>query len=148
LDVKIICRKENYENYRQMLERAGFSIVPEADLVLSEQDRSADAFLGETDGRLELVGYDRIVSIESFGHTIVLRTLHQEFLLREKLFEAENLLRDRGFLRIGKSTIIAKAGIRHIRPSLNGRFDLMMKNGQVLVVAKTYAKAFRAFIGF
>ncbi|HAQ56597.1 MAG TPA: LytTR family transcriptional regulator [Acholeplasmatales bacterium] len=148
LDVKIICRKENHEIYQQMLERAGFTVVSEANLVLREQDFALDAFLGEAKGQFELIPYSRIVSIESFGRTIVVHTPNQDYTIREKLYEAEDLLRERGFVRIGKSIIVAKAGISNIRPSLNGRFTLTMKNAQQLSVSKSYGKSFRTFIGF
>ena len=47
-----------------------------------------------------------------------------------------------GFLQIGKSTIVNIRYVNHILPDLNMRLNLVMENGEKLVVNRSYKKAF------
>ncbi len=141
LKIKIICKEENYGKYRQMLEKSGFTISKDATLLFKEEDFIQDSFIGEQDGEFEIVHFSKIIFIESFGRDIVLHTQNKEYSIREKLFEIEGILAERGFIRINKSTIVSK-------PTFNGRIDLQMKNNKKVSVSKNYNKKFRSYIGF
>ena len=148
LEIKIICKKENYEKYKQLLEKSGFVISNNANLLFKEEDYSQDSFIGEHSNEYEIIHFSKVIYIESFGHNIFLHTLEKEFRIREKLYEVEGLLSDKSFIRINKSTIVSKGGIKKIKPSLNGRIDLILKNDKVVYVSKNYSKQFKEFIGF
>lgn len=148
LKVRIVSKQENYETYKSMLEKAGFTISDDADLVLKETDFVQETFLGEKDEQLEIIHVSKIVMFESFGRTIILHTLKDQFKIREKLYELDNILDNHLFIRINKSMIIAKAGISKIKPYINGRIMLMMKNGMILSVSRSYSNDFKRFIGF
>lgn len=148
MEIKIICKKENYEKYKQLLEKSGFVISNNAKLLFKEEDYSQDTFIGENSNEYEIIHYSKIIYIESFGHNIILNTLQNEYKIREKLYEVEGILMDKNFIRINKSTIVSKSGIKKIKPSLNGRIDLVLKNDKVVYVSKNYSKQFKEFIGF
>lgn len=148
MKIKIICVQENYSQYKKMLEKSGFEVSTNADLVFKEENYSQDTFIGELEGEYEIIHYSKIIFVESFGHNIVLHTKTSSFNIREKLYQVEGLLQDKGFLRINKSTIVSKAGIKKIKPSINGRFDLILKTNHTVYVSKNYNKQFKEFIGF
>jgi two-component system response regulator LytT len=148
LEIKIICKKENYEKYKKILENSGFVISSTAKLLFKEEDYDQDTFICENENAYEMIHYAKIIYIESFGHEIFLHTMTDHFKIREKLYEVEGILMDKGFIRINKSTIVSKQSISKIKPSLNGRMDLVLKNGEVVYVSKNYSKQFKQFIGF
>lgn len=148
LEIKIICKRENYEKYKQLLEKSGFVISNNAKLLFKEEDYSQDSFIGENSNEYEIIHFSKVIYIESFGHNIILHTLDKQFNIREKLYEVEGLLADKNFVRINKSTIVSKGGIKKIKPSLNGRIDLLLKTGEVVYVSKNYSRQFKEFIGF
>jgi len=148
LKVRIVAKAENYETYKALLEKAGFTICEDAELVLKENDFIQDSFLGEADGQLELVPIPNIILFESFGRTIIMHTLKKQFRIREKLYELDHILDDRLFIRVNKSMIVAKSGIAKIKPYINGRIMLLMKNRMVLTVSRNYSADFKRFIGF
>lgn len=148
MEIKIVCKKENYLKYKKILEESGFVISNNAKLVFKEEDYSQDTFIGESNNHFEIIHYTKILFVESFGHSIVLHTMHNEYSIREKLYEVEGLLEHKQFIRINKSTIISKAGIKKIKPSINGRFDIILKNDKIVYVSKNYNKQFKEFIGF
>lgn len=148
MNIKIICKKENYEKYKNLLKKSGFVISNNANLLFKEEEYSQDTFICENSNEFEIIHFSQIVYIESFGHDILLHTIQKEYKIKEKLYEVEGILFDKGFIRINKSTIVSKQGIKKIRPSLNGRMDLMLKNGKTVYVSKNYSKQFKEFIGF
>ena len=148
LKVKIIASKENYDLYKEKLESAGFIISNDADLVLKETTFTQDTFIGNKEDKYEIIHYSKILYFESFGHNIVLKTLNAEYSVKEKLYEIEAILLDKFFIRVNKSQIINKFGIKEIIPSLNSRINLKMKNGDIVYVSRSYTQRFKEFIGF
>lgn len=148
MDIKIICKRENYETYEKMLISAGFNVSSSAKLTFKEDDYEQDTFIGNDKGKFELVHYSKILYFESYGHEIIMNTLTKEYLIREKLYEVEGLLSNKGFIRINKSTVVNKFTIKEIIPTINSRLYLNMKNNKQLVVTRSYSLAFKEFIGF
>lgn len=148
MKVRIICKEENYEKYKTMLEKSGFKVSRDATILFKEEDFIQDSFIGELNGEFEIIHFTKIVFIESFGRNINLHTITDNYVIKEKLYEVEEILSDKGFIRVNKSMIVSKNGIKRIKPTLNGRIDLLMKNNEKITVSRNYSKRFRNFIGF
>jgi len=148
VDIKIKCKKENYDTYAQMLKSAGFTISMDAELSFREDNFIQDTFIGKKDEVYEIIHYSKIVFVESFGHEIILHTLDKRFNIKEKLFEIEGVFEDRGLIRINKSQIINRDMIKEIRPSFNSKLTLLMKNGVLVDVTRNYLIKFKEYIGF
>lgn len=148
MNVKIICKKENYETYAKMLEKAGFTISEDSDLIFKERNYHPETIIGRYNNNYEIIPYQQIIYVTSYGHEVFLYTQEKEYLIKEKLYEIEGLFEEQGFIRINKSTVINKHQIKEIRPKLNMKFQLLMKNGSVLDVTRSYYNRFREFIGF
>lgn len=147
MKVKIIAKDENYTIYKDMLEKGGFIIDDKAELVLKE-DLHQDVFLGMSNGDIIPIPYNEVLYIESYGRDVYINTMNGFFKLKNRLYEVDESLKNSGFLRISKSVIINKAGIESIKPIINSRFELIMKNKEKVTVTKSYRKIFRTFIGF
>ncbi len=147
MKIKIVCRKENYDKYKAMLETAGFTICEQAELTFREDDYQQETFIGERNSSYEIIHYSKIVFIESFGHEISLHTLENTYAIREKLYEVEGVLHDKDFIRINKSQIVNKRAIKQIIPTFNSRINLLMKNEEKLTVTRNYNQTFKRSIG-
>jgi len=64
-------------------------------------------------------------------------------LIRSKLYEIEELLSSKGFIRISKFCLVSIGKIDYIKPALNSKLDLLMKNGDTLEVNRGYYKDFK-----
>ncbi|MBU1020318.1 MAG: LytTR family transcriptional regulator DNA-binding domain-containing protein [Firmicutes bacterium] len=64
-------------------------------------------------------------------------------LIRMKLYEIEELLTSKDFIRISKFCLVSIAKIDYIKPALNSKLDLLMKNGDTLEVNRGYYKDFK-----
>lgn len=147
MKIKIICRKENYDEYKAMLESSGFVVSEDAVLTFKEDDYNQETFIGEVNSKYEIIHYSKIVFIESFGHEINLHTIDKSYLIRERLYEVEGVLHDKGFIRINKSQIINTKAIQEIIPTFNSRINLLMKNNEKLTVTRNYNQSFKRSIG-
>jgi len=147
MKVKIIAKEENYAKLKQMLEKGGFEVADDADLVLKESFEEA-FFLGDQDNEIIPVPYSEVLYIESYGRDIYINTIDDYIKVKSRLYEVEAALEGLDFIRVSKSVIVNKTGIQRIKPIINGRFDLIMKNNEKVTVTKSYRRSFKAFIGF
>lgn len=147
MKVKLITREENYTKLKKMLEKGGFEVDDNAKFILKEKFEQ-NVFLGERNGEIILVQYSDVLYVESYGRNVYLNTNTGFLRLKNRLYEVEESLEGFNFLRISKSVIINREGIQSIKPIINGRYDLIMKNNQKVTVTKSYRNSFRIFIGF
>lgn len=148
MEIKIICRKENYENYKAMLEKGGFKVVEDASLIFRESDFVQSFFVANKDNQYEFINYDRVVYIESFGREVYLYTIDNTYQIKQKLYEIEGEFSEFGFIRINKSQIVNKSFISKIKPLFNSRIKIILETNQYLEVTRNYIDSFKEIIGF
>lgn len=148
LKVKIVSSKDKYKQIEKKLKTAGFIISEDAQFVFKELDYNQDSVIGFKDASYEIIPLSKILYFEAYDHDVFLKTFDTTYEIKEKLYEVESMFQENGFIRINKSQVIQKAGIKKIIPSFNSRINLEMKNGDVLYVTRVYASRFKTFIGF
>lgn len=82
-------------------------------------------------GGERIVPKDEIVFIESFGRKLHFHLLHNEYILYQKLDDAESKFNDNDFLRIHQSYLVNMFFIECINS-----YRLYLKTGKVLSVPK------------
>ena len=65
------------------------------------------------------------------------------FLLRNRLYELEQMLDEKEFVRISNSEIVCKSRIRHLDFSLTGTIKLRLKGGVETYVSRRYVRRIR-----
>jgi len=65
------------------------------------------------------------------------------FRVDMKLYEAEEMLKDKHFIRVSKYALVNINKIDYIKPLLNSKLLLLMKNGDQVEVNRRYYKDFR-----
>lgn len=71
----------------------------------------------------------------------------QVYETKLKLYEFEELTAGTQFFRASKSTVINAMKISHIKPSLSGRFEAHMDNGEKLLVSRGYVPRLKKILG-
>ena len=79
-----------------------------------------------------------IFYIESVDNKTFAYTQSEVYELRQKLYEVEDLLRQKHFLRTSKSTLLNLMKISAIKPALNGRFTAVLFSGEETVISSKY----------
>ncbi len=83
---------------------------------------------------------------ESVDERVFLYTASDSYEIRMKLYELEDLLENKSFLRISKSMIVNLMKISSVRPALNGRFSAVLKNGEEIIISRKYVPALKQIL--
>ncbi len=74
----------------------------------------------------------------------VFGVLHNtKLVIRMKLYEIEELLENKDFIRVSKYCLVNIGKVDYIRAALNSKLDLLMKNGDHCEVNRSYLKGFK-----
>ena len=60
-----------------------------------------------------------------------------------KLYELEEILNERRFIRISKSVIVNLLKIECVKPALNGRYLCHLTNGEDVIISRKYVPEFK-----
>ena len=80
---------------------------------------------------------------ESVDDRVFLYTASDSYEIRMKLYELEDLLKNKRFLRISKSMLVNLMKISSVRPALNGRFSAILKNDEEVIISRKYVPALK-----
>ncbi|ERJ10999.1 LytTR family DNA-binding domain-containing protein [Haloplasma contractile] len=143
MNVKIVSNKQNYNKIKEKLEKGGFSICEDSQFVFYDHTAEVNHLIGKIDQEYEIIPINDIIYIESFSHDIFIHTEEEQYTIKEKLYQLEGMLESKGFMRANQSTIINKQYIKRIRPTLNSKFILKMKNGARVDITRSYYFKFK-----
>ncbi len=137
--IKLNVNQENYQEYREKLEKAGFVIDDDAKLVLYEENYSMKTISGKKDDSYYFIDVNDIIYIQSYGHDIFARTKNgEEYKIKENLTRLELYLDDNLFIRISGSIIINIKCIKKVTPQLGLKFRVLLTNGEKVFVNRNY----------
>ncbi|WII40374.1 LytTR family DNA-binding domain-containing protein [Paenibacillus thiaminolyticus] len=84
---------------------------------------------------------------EAVDNKVFMYCRDKVFEAKQKLYELEQLCEGRKFFRASKSSIINIAKISYIKPSLSGRFEAKMDNGETVMVSRQYVPILKTMLG-
>ena len=119
---------------------------------ITEEIKEIVTFVKTRQGRLTGIQEDRqfevpvpdVCYIEALDNKVFLYTQKQVYETRQKLYELEDLLRERYFLRVSKSLLLNLMKVRSIKPALNGRFLAILHSGEEIIISRKYVPALKA----
>lgn len=90
------------------------------------------------------VPVSEVCYIEAVDNKVFLYTVKQVYETRQKLYELEELLREKYFLRVSKSLLLNLMKVRAIKPALNGRFTAVLQSGEEIIISRKYVPELKA----
>ena len=113
---------------------------------ISDEIREIIAFVKSREGQLTATADDRLYEIavtdifyiESVDNKTFLYTKSQVYETKQKLYELEEMLRKKHFLRVSKSTLLNLMKVTAIKPALNSRFTAVLPSGEQVVITRKY----------
>lgn len=93
---------------------------------------------GSIDGRQYEIAVRDILYVESVDNRTFLYTAEQSYETRQRVYELEEALKKKRFLRISRAALVNLMKIKSIRPALNGRFLAVLTNGEEIVISRKY----------
>lgn len=118
---------------------------------VSDEVREIVAFVKSRQGQLACTADDRryevavsdIFYIEAVDNRTFIYTVDKVYECRQKLYELEELLSEKHFLRVSKSTLLNLMKVNAIKPALNSRFIAVLYSGEQVVITRKYAPALK-----
>ncbi len=119
-------------------------IKPVLDLMAKEKSQ---LMLQTISGWMQ-VYVNEITYLEAFGDEIYMHVDQLESqIIKQPLYQLEQLLKPYHFVRIGKSFIVNMTKIRFIRTAFNAKLDLELVDGTHLEVSRSFVKDFKNALG-
>ncbi|KHL96550.1 histidine kinase [Paenibacillus sp. IHB B 3415] len=103
--------------------------------------------LGYQEDRLSRIKLSDVYYFEAVDGKVFVYSENQVHEVKQKLYELEELCRDKNCFRASKSTILNIAKIASVRPSLSGRFTALLDNGERVVISRQYVPALKQRLG-
>lgn len=119
---------------------------------VTDEVREIEAFVKSRQGSLTGVSeggrYEIAVTelcyIESVDGKTFLYTKDRVYETAYRIYELEERLKAKHFLRVSKSMLVNLMKIRSIQPALNGRFTAVLRSGEKVIISRSYVKALKA----
>ena len=99
---------------------------------------------GTADAEQYEIPVAEICYIESVDGKSFLYTNDGVYETAYRLYELEELLKAKHFLRVSKPMLVNLMKIRSIQPAFNGRFTAVLRSGEKIIISRSYVKALKA----
>ena len=92
----------------------------------------------EHDGqRIEIPIVD-VFYAESVDNRLFIYTAKDSYEIKLKLYELEDMLQGKTFIRIQKGMLLNLMKVKSIKPALSGRYTALLKNNEEVVISRKY----------
>lgn len=105
------------------------------------------ALVGERDGATYRLDVDDVCYAETVDGKTFLYTTDAVYQTPLKLYELEERLAGTEFVRASKQMLVNFDHVASIRPALNARLQLMLDNGEAVIVSRQYAPVIKRKLG-
>ena len=93
---------------------------------------------GTADDRMYEIAVSDIFYIESVDNKTFIYCKNREYETNQKLYELEEILREKHFLRVSKSVLLNLMKVSSIKPALNSRFTAVLFSGEQVIISRKY----------
>lgn len=134
------------ENEPEMVEIRYHWITDEVQEIISFVKSRQGQLSAVRDGKRFEVPVVDLFYAESVDDRLFLYTASDSYEIRMKLYELEDLLKNKSFLRVSKGMIVNLMKITSVRPALNGRFSAVLKNGEEIIISRKYVPSLKSVL--
>ncbi|WP_051004465.1 LytTR family DNA-binding domain-containing protein [Paenibacillus sp. OSY-SE] len=101
-------------------------------------------FLGYHNDRIHRLKISDIYYFEAVDGKVFIYCKDEIYEVKLKLYELEELCKGRKCFRTSKSTILNIAKISFVRPSLSGKFEAVLDNGERVIISRQYVPVLKS----
>ena len=130
--------KENTYNESEVLEIRCHKITDDVHEIIYFVKSRQGQFSTEHDGqRIEIPIVD-VFYAESVDNRLFIYTAKDSYEIKLKLYELEDMLQGKTFIRIQKGMLLNLMKVKSIKPALSGRYTALLKNNEEVVISRKY----------
>lgn len=115
--------------------------------IVEKLKKSETVLLGSKDNEMFRISVKDIFYIESVDNKTFICMQKNVFESKMKLYELEELTQNTKLFRCSKSMILNIAKIRSVSPSINGRFEAKLLNGETVIISRQYVPDLKKRLG-
>lgn len=93
---------------------------------------------GIIEGKQYEISVTDVYYIEAVDNKMFIYCSKQIYESRQKLYELEEVLKEKHFLRVSKSLLLNLMKVKSIKPALNGRFIGVLQSGEEVMISRKY----------
>ena len=101
----------------------------------------------QQEGAVKMLELGSVYYLESVDEKTFVYTKTDVYTADLKLYEAEEMLKDTGFIRISKACILNIDVLDRVKVLMNGKLEALLDNGEKLVVNRHYVPGFKKKFG-
>ena len=101
----------------------------------------------EKNGETYILDANKILYIEAVERKTFIYTETEMYESELKLYEVEEQLLERDFLRVSKQTIVNLRMIKSLKSDINRKIRLTLQNGEQIMVSRMYSDELRQKLG-
>ena len=120
----------------------------EVEAVLESIRNVSDTLMGEKEnGDMEPVRVSKVLYFEAVDRNVFAYTTDNFYRVKRTLYDLEDYLTKKHFVRISKSAIVNLKAVKSVAPEDGRRLKLLLRNGEWIVVSRNYVSDFKTGIG-
>ncbi len=125
-------------------------LIDYLDQALGNKEEFKSVITGKCDeDELKVLTYDNIYYFEAMGNDVFCRTGDKKYKVKEKLYELEEKLESKGFIRVSKCFVVNIVKVDRIISWFNSKLILKMIDiDEEIYVTRKYLNEFKKFLGF
>ena len=117
------------------------------ELVEKLSEKRSDSVVGYDADSAVLLEKSQIIRIYGASQKVYAQTPQGKFCLRQRLYELEQLLDEKTFVRISKSEIINLHFVRRLDLGITGTIGMQLKNSETAYVSRRYVNHIKSILG-
>lgn len=115
--------------------------------ILNRLKTEKPMLLGYDEDNIHRLKMSDIYYFEAVDNKVFIYCKDKVFESRQKLYELEEMCEGKKFFRASKSSIINLTKISFVRPSISGRFEAKLDNGETVAVSRQYVPVLKKMLG-
>ena len=108
--------------------------------------RAEDTLKMKVGTRIKFIAAARIRYMQAQGDYLLVNTVDEEFLVRERIKNMEEALDNVSFKRVHRSVLLNVNYIKEMKARMHGDYEFTMQDGSVFHSSATYREAVRAMV--
>lgn len=115
--------------------------------IVKKLKKNDNIILGSSGSEVFRISVKDIFYIESVDNKTFIYCQNQVFDTKARLYELEEKLGGTKMFRCSKAMILNLAKVRSVAPSMNGRFEARLTNGESVIISRQYVPNLKKRLG-
>ncbi len=115
--------------------------------LLNKLKTNSSVLIGFSEDNIHRLRISEVYYFEAVDNKVFIYCKDKVFESKQKLYELEEMCEGKNFFRASKSIIINIAKISFVKPSISGRFEAKLDNGESVVVSRQYVPVLKKMLG-